>query len=414
MSSWDLGRTLTRRQALRAGAGGALGLAGLGSLGALSGCTVERALDLPEAGVNVKPKIDGDLLIYNWAQYMNPAIKKAFTEKYGVEVNEVNFDNLEAMVTKLRAGGQYDIIWPTPEYAFRLNQEGLLAHFDRDDLKNAKGISSFYDNGWWDPESKLSVPYTYYTTGIAWRTDEVPGMTESWNDMSNPEAFGKIFMLDDFQEGIGQANLLNGFYLNTAKPEELEVSKETLLEQKKGLRGFSTLTAQNLVNGTAAIHQAWNGDVVNARNQVDNPEVFKYETCSEGAGRNRPDVHPRHRAQPGHGAEVHRLDPGARQRGAERRLERVPPAGRGRPPGVREARQGGAVDRRQPRAARRRRHGVPARQPGGPEAVEPDLDRGESELMRPERTDARVLVGSRPEALSPPVSLTSARSGRIR
>ncbi|MCB0864120.1 MAG: spermidine/putrescine ABC transporter substrate-binding protein [Solirubrobacterales bacterium] len=282
MSSWDLGRTLTRRQALRAGAGGALGLAGLGSLGALSGCTVERALDLPEAGVNVKPKIDGDLLIYNWAQYMNPAIKKAFTEKYGVEVNEVNFDNLEAMVTKLRAGGQYDIIWPTPEYAFRLNQEGLLAHFDRDDLKNAKGISSFYDNGWWDPESKLSVPYTYYTTGIAWRDDEVQGMTGSWNDLTNPDGEGRMFILDDFQEAIGEANLINGFDLNTTDPNELEISKETLLAQKEFARGISTNSTQNLVNGTAAIHQAWNGDIVNVRNQVDNPEVFKYETCSEG------------------------------------------------------------------------------------------------------------------------------------
>ena len=121
MSTIDLGAHFTRRQALRAGAGGALGLYGLG---ALAGCRVERQLDLPEGGVSVKPGIDGDLLIYNWSQYMNPVLKKEFSEKYDVEVNEVNFDNLEAMVTKLRAGGQYDIIWPTPEYAFRLEPGG--------------------------------------------------------------------------------------------------------------------------------------------------------------------------------------------------------------------------------------------------------------------------------------------------
>ena len=117
---------------------------------------------------------------------MDPALKKGFSEKYGVEVNEVNFDNLEAMVTKLRAGGRYDMIWPTPEYAYRLDQEGLLAHFDRDELKNAKGISPFYDPAWWDPDSEFSVPYTYYTTGIAWRDDEVSGMTGSWNDLDEP------------------------------------------------------------------------------------------------------------------------------------------------------------------------------------------------------------------------------------
>ena len=266
----------SRRQLLQAGA--SLALAGYG----LSGCTVERSVDRSAAGTIVKPKIDGDLLIYNWAQYMDPELKKTFSDKYGVEVNEVNFDNLEAMVTKLRAGGQYDIIWPTPEYAHRLNQEGLLANFDRDDLKNAKGISPFYDSGWWDPDSKLSVPYTYYTTGIAWREDEVDGMTGSWNDLTNPDGEGRMFILDDFQEAIGEANLINGFDLNTTDPNELEISKETLLEQKEFARGISTNSTQNLVNGTAAIHQAWNGDIVNVRNQVDNPEVFRYETCEEG------------------------------------------------------------------------------------------------------------------------------------
>ena len=279
MSSWERGRTLTRRQALRAGAGGALGLYGLG---ALSGCTVSRPIDKPEGGLNVKPKIDGDILIYNWAQYMNPALKKSFSERYGVEVNEVNFDNLEAMVTKLRAGGRYDMIWPTGEYAVRLNQEGLLAHYDRADVPNARTLTSFYDSPWWDPDGEFTMPYAYYTTGIAWRDDEVSGMTGSWNDLTNPDGAGRMFILDDFQEAIGEANLLNGFDLNTTDPNELEISKQTLLEQKQFARGISTNSTQNLVNGTAAIHQAWNGDIVNVRNQVDNPEVFKYQTCKEG------------------------------------------------------------------------------------------------------------------------------------
>ncbi|MCB0828167.1 MAG: spermidine/putrescine ABC transporter substrate-binding protein [Solirubrobacterales bacterium] len=267
---------LNRRQLLAAGAG--LALTAYGA----SGCTVERPLDTSAAGDIVEPKIDGDLLIFNWAQYMDPAIKKEFGEKYGVEVNEVNFDNLEAMMVKLRSGGEYDLIFPSSEYVGRLRKEQLIRPFDRSQVKNAATVSPYFDGPWYDPNSEFSLPYTYYTTGIAWRTDKVDTMTESWNDMSNPEAFGKIFMLDDFQEGIGQANLLNGFYLNTAKPEELEVSKETLLEQKKGLRGFSTLTAQNLVSGSAWIQQAWNGDVVNARNQVSDPSIFRYQTCKEG------------------------------------------------------------------------------------------------------------------------------------
>ncbi len=267
---------LSRRQLLQAGAGMALAAYGVG------GCTVERQVDRSAEGRIIKPEIDGDLTIYNWAQYMDPALKKGFAEKYGVEVNEINFDNLEAMVIKLRSGASYDLIWPSTEYVRRLDLEGLLARFDRTLLRNDDNISGFYDGPWWDPENELSVPYAYYTTGIAWRDDEVSGMTGSWNDLLNPDGAGRMFILDDFQEAIGEANLINGFDLNTEDPAELETSKQTLLEQKENARGFSTNSVQNLVSGTAVLHQAWNGDLVNVRNQVDEPELYKYETCSEG------------------------------------------------------------------------------------------------------------------------------------
>ncbi len=269
-------REISRRELLQAGAGAALGAYGL------SGCTVSRPIDKPPAGTIIEPKIDGDLLIYNWAQYMDPALKQGFSDKYGVEVTEVNYDNLEAMVVKLRSGSQYDLIWPSTEYVQRLAAEGLLAQFDRSRLRNAEGISSFYDNAWYDPNNEYSVPYTYYTTGIAWRDDVVTEMSGSWNDLLNPEAAGRMFILDDFQEAIGEANLINGFGLNTDDANELEISKETLLAQKENARGFSTNSVQNLVSGTAVMHQAWNGDIVNVRNQVDEPELYKYETCSEG------------------------------------------------------------------------------------------------------------------------------------
>ncbi len=272
LGDWE---DLTRREVLLAGAGAGLALYGL------SGCTVSRQVDRSATGV-ITPKVDGDLLIYNWAQYMDPALKKEFSEKYGVEVSEVNYDNLEAMVVKLRSGAQYDLIWPSTEYVARLAQEGLLARFDRDKLRNANNISPFYDSPWWDPQNEYGIPYTYYTTGIAWRDDEVTDMTGSWNDLLNPDGAGRMFILDDFQEAIGEANLINGFDLNTPDAAELEDSKAILLEQKENARGFSTNSVQNLVSGTAVLHQAWNGDIVNVRNQVDDPELYKYQTCKEG------------------------------------------------------------------------------------------------------------------------------------
>src|SRR4029079_14056753 len=48
--------------------------------------------------------------------------------------------------------------------------------------------------------------------------------------------------------------------------------------------------------------------------------------------------------------------------------------------GVCEPRQGRALDRRQSRGPRRRRHGVPAPQPRRPGALEPGLDGGQGQL----------------------------------
>ena len=89
-------------------------------------------------------------------------------------------------------------------------------------------------------------------------------------------------MLDDFQEGIGMANLVNGYDLNTVDPEELDRSKDLLIDLKPDLRGYSSDTTTNMASGNAWIQHLWNGDVVNIRNQVDNPENFKFQKCNEG------------------------------------------------------------------------------------------------------------------------------------
>ena len=267
---------LSRRELLQAGAG--LALAGYG----LAGCTVERSVDRSAEGQIIKPEIDGDLLIYNWAQYMDPDIKKRFSEKYGVEVNEVNFDNLEAMVIKLRSGASYDVIWPSTEYVYRLNKEGLLAPFRPQPAAQQRQHLELLRQPLVGPQQRARRPLhlLHHRDRLARRRGR--GMTGSWNDLLNPDGAGRMFILDDFQEAIGEANLINGFDLNTEDPDELEAAKQTLLGQKENARGFSTNSVQNLVSGSAVLHQAWNGDIVNVRNQVDKPELYHYETCKEG------------------------------------------------------------------------------------------------------------------------------------
>jgi spermidine/putrescine transport system substrate-binding protein len=107
-------------------------------------------------------------------------------------------------------------------------------------------------------------------------------MSGSWNDMVNPTADGRAFLLDDFQEVIGAGNLVSGAELNSVDEGDVEKAKEWALSVKPKLRGFSTDDVQNMVSGNAWIHHGWNGDVVNIRNQVDKPENYSFQKCSEG------------------------------------------------------------------------------------------------------------------------------------
>jgi hypothetical protein len=121
-----------------------------------------------------------------------------------------------------------------------------------------------------------------YATGLGYRADKVTGMTGSWRDLGEADSGDRSFLLDDYQEAIGMANLVNGYPLNEVDRDKLDESRDYLVDLKPKLRGISADTITNMVSGNAWIQHLWNGDIVNIRYQVDNPEDFKFQQCREG------------------------------------------------------------------------------------------------------------------------------------
>jgi hypothetical protein len=111
-SAWD--RRLDRRELLRGGAGLAVaaGLAGCG-VG-----NIDRG-SKAETEEPIKKRVDGDLVYFNYSQYIDPDLVKKFEKRYGVRVRESYFDSMPAMMAKLRAGIKYDVVFPSAEYAWR-------------------------------------------------------------------------------------------------------------------------------------------------------------------------------------------------------------------------------------------------------------------------------------------------------
>jgi len=272
-----IAQRMSRRQVLQAGGGLALSATlaacGLGNSG---------SNDESETMREIEPVIDGDLVYFNWAQYLKPSLIKEFERMHGIQVRESNFDSMPAMMAKLRSSNRYDLIFPSAEFANRLIQANQLLRIPRAKLTAIDDVYPFFDDPWYDPGSEHTVPYSLYLTGLGYRADEIDTMTGSWRDLTNPQAEGRSYILDDFQEGLGMANLVNGYELNASEPEQLEQAVDYLVGLKPDLRGFSSDTITNMSSGNAWIQHLWNGDVINIRYRVDDPSSIKFQQNEEG------------------------------------------------------------------------------------------------------------------------------------
>lgn len=271
----------TRRTLLRGGLA-------LGAVATLPACAYIRD-DVPAVAPlpkSAKAEIDGDLIYFNWADYLAPKVLKGFQKEYGVKIIESNFDSMEGMYAKIAAGNQYDIVFPIAKWVVKMRREGKLRAIDHDQLTNADQVyysGSYFNDPWYDAGSRVSVPFTVYKTGIGWRTDKVGGMSGSWRDLWNPQGAGHIFTLDDPDEALGMAALLLGYDVNTARATHLEEIKKLLISQKKVLRAYSSDDVNNMNGGGAWIHHMWSGDFMYLRQGlVDTPSKYDFESPREG------------------------------------------------------------------------------------------------------------------------------------
>jgi spermidine/putrescine transport system substrate-binding protein len=234
----------------------------------------------------VEPKIDGDLVYFNWADYVDPTVFEGFQNEYGVKVIQSNFDSMEGMQAKLAAGNRYDVIFPSAQWVQKLVAANRLHTIDPSTLKNAPLIFdhyAYFADPWYDPKSAHSIPFSMYKTGIAWRKDKLgETLGGGWSDLWNETAKGRTFVLDDRDEVLGMLALLLGYELNTAGDRELGAIVDRFRSLRPLLRGFSSDDYNNLLSGDAWMHQMWSGDIAALLSQAEDPSIYGFEAPSQG------------------------------------------------------------------------------------------------------------------------------------
>ncbi|HEU5242815.1 MAG TPA: extracellular solute-binding protein, partial [Gaiellaceae bacterium] len=177
----------------------------------------------------------GPLNLFNWDAYINPATVKAFEKEFGVKVSLTTFENEEEAIAKLTSGqNKFDVWWTTVDYVSRAVAGKLIQPINHSYLPNLKNVWSSLQNPYYDQHSRYTVPYTTYTTGIAWRTDK---LKKAPPEYANPydifwdshQYAGKVAILDDQREALGMTLLRRHFYdINTEDPKRITQAQKDL------------------------------------------------------------------------------------------------------------------------------------------------------------------------------------------
>lgn len=189
---------------------------------------------------------DGDLVFYNWVDYLptGPSARQAevkdlvaaFEEQYGVEVSLSTYASNEELHAALQAGTTaYDLIVPSDYMVSTLIGEGRLLPLQLDAIPNRGNIDPAFLNPPFDPDHRFHVPYLWGTTGIGLHLRGLPAdLPESWDLIFDPELTmlypGQISLLDDARETLGAALRYLGYSLNTTSEAEIREAGDLLEE----------------------------------------------------------------------------------------------------------------------------------------------------------------------------------------
>ena len=133
--------------------------------------TATVLMNLRRAVNGVGASAKSTVRVLNWPDYIEPGVLQDFEKEHNIRVVYDIFSGNDDLQTKLQAGGvPYDVVFPTANAVPAMAAKGLLAKLDKTSLKNLSNIDPRVDATLrtWDKDGAYSLPYMWYTVGIAW------------------------------------------------------------------------------------------------------------------------------------------------------------------------------------------------------------------------------------------------------
>lgn len=226
-----------------------------------------------------------ELVILNWAEYINEDLVKAFEKEYNANIKNKYFESDDARSEILlnTDGKGVDLILANGASISNYRKKGWLQPIPAEKLNNFKYIDKRWIDSF-DSAVGYSVPYFWGTTGIAYREDLVSAPITSWMQFFNPsvELKGKILAVKSSRDIIGMALKALGYSANSEDSKELYEAESLLISFKPSIARFGYINLDersSLVRGDIAATMIYGGDALNVAEFNEN---IKYVIPKEG------------------------------------------------------------------------------------------------------------------------------------
>jgi len=239
--------------------------------------------------------------VYNWSDYVDPAVLAQFTKETGIKVQYDTFDANETLETKLLAGKSgYDVVVPTAYFLERQIMAGVFQKIDKSKLSNLKNVWPEIAKrlSGYDPGNQFAVNYMWGTTGIGYNIKAMhdrlgpDARIDSWNIIFKPENLAKfkecgVHMLDSSDDILPAALHYLGLDPNSTDPKELQRATDLMMRIRPYVRKFHSSEYINaLASGEICLVVGWSGDIKQAQKravEAKNGVEIGYAIPKEGA-----------------------------------------------------------------------------------------------------------------------------------
>lgn len=247
------------------------------------------------------PAGDKVVNVYNWTDYIDPAVLRAFTAETGIRVQYDVYDSLETLEAKLLTGRSgYDIVVPTNEPTFsRLIRAGALAEIDRARVPNWRNLDpammARVESA--DPANRFGAIYLWGTVGMGVLPDRIRALAadaamDGWDLLFRPEnarrlAACGITVMDSAIDVIPSVLRYLGRPTASTDAADLALVEKALMAIRPYIRTFANAgTLEALASGQTCLALTYSGDVIQAQaraREAGRGVVVRYVTPKQGA-----------------------------------------------------------------------------------------------------------------------------------